>query len=62
VAPGGAEGRTRCTQDFLLMVSVELFPFRGDLESPNRELLKLAAGEGTMGLFFGCSFTTDAMD
>jgi hypothetical protein len=44
------------------MVSVELFPFRGDLESPNRELLKLAAGEGTMGLFFGCSFTTDAMD
>jgi hypothetical protein len=50
------------TKDVLLLVSVKLFPFRAEPESPNRELLKLAAGEGTMGLFFGCSFTTDAMD
>jgi hypothetical protein len=31
----------------LLLVSVELFPFRGRPEIPNRELLELATGEGT---------------
>jgi hypothetical protein len=39
------------------MVSVELFSFRGEPDIPNGELLELATGEITKGLFVGCSFT-----
>jgi hypothetical protein len=55
-------GKTGYTNDVLLLVSVKLFPFGGESESPNSELLKLATGEGSMGFFIGFSFTTDAMD
>jgi hypothetical protein len=44
------------------LVSVELFPSRGELEIPNGELLELATGEGIKGLFVGCSFTTNVID
>jgi hypothetical protein len=55
VAPGGAvQGYAT---DVLLLVSVELFPFRGEPEIPNGGLLELATGEGTK-----CSCTTDVMD
>jgi hypothetical protein len=53
-------GRTAYTKDVLLLVSVELFPFRGKSEISDRELLELATGEGTRVLFVRCSFTTDA--
>jgi hypothetical protein len=52
----------RHAKDVLLLVSVEVFPFRGEPEIPNRELLELTTGEGTKGLFVGCSCTTDVMD
>jgi hypothetical protein len=37
----------------MLLMSVELFPFRGELEIPDRELLELATSEGAKGLFIG---------
>jgi ribosomal protein S17E len=55
-------GGTRYAKDVLLLVSVELFLFRGEPEIPNRELLQLATGERTKELFVGCSFTTDVRD
>lgn len=45
-----------------VLVSVELFPFRGEPEVPNRELLELATNEGIKGLFIECSFAPDVMD
>jgi hypothetical protein len=49
-------------QDVLLLVSVELFPFRGEPEISNREPLELTKGKGTKSMLVGCSFTTDVMD
>jgi hypothetical protein len=38
---GARWGWARYSNDFLLTVSVRLFPFRGEIEIPNRELLEL---------------------
>jgi hypothetical protein len=54
-------GRARCAKDFLLLMRVELKPFRGEPDIPNRKRLELATGEGTKGLFLRCSFTTDVV-
>jgi hypothetical protein len=55
--------RTAYTKDVLILVSIELFPFREKPEIPNRELLELAMGEGTKVPFVRCSLTTtDVMD
>jgi hypothetical protein len=58
---GARWGSTRYAKDALLLVSVKLFPFGGDAEIQNKELLELATGEATKDLFVG-SFTTDMMD
>jgi hypothetical protein len=58
---GAMWDRERYAEDFLLLMSVDVFPFRGDPDIPNRELLELATGEGTKGLFIGCSCTADVM-
>jgi hypothetical protein len=50
------------TKDILPPSNVELFPFRDEADILNRELLELAAGEGSKGLFVGCTCTTDVMD
>ena len=47
---GARWGRTRYANNVLLIVIIELFPFRGEPEIPNRELLELATGEGAEGL------------
>jgi hypothetical protein len=52
-------GRARYAKDVLLLVSVELFPFR---DITDRELLERATGEGAKGMFVWCSCNTDAMD
>jgi hypothetical protein len=54
--------RTRYANDVLLLMRIEMLPFRGKPEIPNRELLELGTGEGNKDLFVGCSFTTDVMD
>jgi hypothetical protein len=59
---GVQRGRTWYTNDVMLLVSVKLFPFGGESESPDGELLKVATGEGTMGMLFGFNYTTDTMD
>jgi hypothetical protein len=43
-------------------VSIELFPFRVELDIPNVELFELANGEETKGMFVECNFTKDVMD
>jgi hypothetical protein len=55
-------GQGNVRKDFLLLVSIELFPFRGEPEIPNSELLELATNEGTKVLFVGCSCTTDVIN
>jgi hypothetical protein len=45
---GARWDRTRYTKNVLLLVNVELFPLRGEQEIPNRELIELATGEGTV--------------
>jgi hypothetical protein len=55
-------GRTTYTKDVMLLVGVELFPFRGKLEILNMDLIGLATGEGTKVRFVMCSFTSDVMD
>jgi hypothetical protein len=64
---GARWGRTTYAKDNLLLVSVRLFPFRGEADIPNRELLnrellQRTTDEATNDLFVGCSFTTDVMD
>jgi hypothetical protein len=48
-------------KDFILLVSVKLFPFRGEPKILDKKLLELATGEGTKCKIVGCSFTTDVM-
>jgi hypothetical protein len=48
VMPGGVVYcRTAYTKYVLLLVSIELIPFREKPEIPNSELIELAMGEGT---------------
>jgi hypothetical protein len=58
---GARWDRARYTEDVLLLLSIELFPLRGEPEILNKELLELAAGERTKRLFDGCSCSRDVM-
>jgi hypothetical protein len=59
---GSRWGRTKYAEDASLQVRVNLLPFRGEPETPSRELLEFATVEEAKGVFVGCSFITDIMD
>jgi hypothetical protein len=48
-------GGVTCTKNNLLLVSIELFPFREKPESPIGELLELATSDGLKALVVRCS-------